>query len=318
MLRRLRRTSAQRVTKIGRRQACGADGHLLGWAAHNNPPALVAGAWADVNDPVARGRDLHVVVDEEDAVAGVDQGVELAEQALDVGRVKAGGRLVEHIEGAAPLGALKFSGQFYPLRLAPRELGRGLSEAEIIEPDLAQHLEGPTDVGRVAEEAPSLLDCQRQHFGDGLAVVGDLERLGIVAGAMTGGARRVNAGQEQQLDHDEPLPFAARATPLGDVEGEPAGVIAAFPGFGRRREQGADMVEQAGVGGEVGPRRAADRLLVNLDQPTDAVQAADDPALGGTAGSILKRGFDIRVVFRRGRGAERDSDQLNERLAHQT
>ncbi|MNY22113.1 hypothetical protein D3C86_1557040 [compost metagenome] len=84
--------------------------------------------------------------------------------------------------------------ELHPLSLAARELGRGLSEAEIVQPDLAQHLEGPADIGGVAEELPGLLDGQRQHLGNGPAIVGDLEGFGIVARAMTGGTRGVDAG----------------------------------------------------------------------------------------------------------------------------
>lgn len=81
------RLFSQRPPEIG----CGAAGprkrHFRRRACGDDPPAFVAGAGADVDHPVARRRHLHVVVDEDDAVAGVDQGVELAEQALDIGRV---------------------------------------------------------------------------------------------------------------------------------------------------------------------------------------------------------------------------------------
>ena len=47
--------------------------------------------------------DAHVVLDDDDRVAGVDQPVELRHQPLDVGRVQAGRRLVEHVERVAAL-----------------------------------------------------------------------------------------------------------------------------------------------------------------------------------------------------------------------
>jgi len=61
---------------------------------------------------------------------------------------------------------------------------------------------------------------------------------------------RVDARQEEQFDHNQAFPLAARAVALGDAEREAAGILAAFSGFGGRREQRADMVEQASVGGE--------------------------------------------------------------------
>jgi hypothetical protein len=44
------------------------------------PPA--SPARGRCRDPVAHRRQLHVVIDEDDAVAGVDQGVELAEAEI--------------------------------------------------------------------------------------------------------------------------------------------------------------------------------------------------------------------------------------------
>ena len=133
---------------------------------------------------------------------------------------------------------------------------------------------------------------------------------------MAGGTRGVDAGEEQQFDHDEPLPLAAGATPFGDIEGEPPGVVAALTGFGCRREQGADVVEKPGVGGQVGARCAADRLLVDLDQSPDPFQPADDPTLGRDSGRVLESGFVIRIIPGRGRGAKRAGNQLDQRLAH--
>ena len=94
----------------------------------------------------------------------------------------------------------------------------------------------------------------------------DLQRLLVVARAVAGRARRVDARHEQQLDADEALALAGLAAALGDVEGEAAGVVAARARRRRRGEQLAHVVEQAGVGGEVGARRAADRLLVDAHQ----------------------------------------------------
>src|SRR3954468_6203006 len=74
------------------------------------------------------------------------------------------------------------------------------------------------------------------------------------------------------------------------------------------------MVEQAGVGGEVGARGAADRLLVDLDQPLDTFEAAENPTLSRGGGALLERGFCIRIIFDRNRGAERTGNQLDQRL----
>ncbi|MNH02460.1 hypothetical protein D3C79_617010 [compost metagenome] len=98
---------------------------------------------------------------------------------------------------------------------------------------------------------------------------------------MAGRAGRIDAGHEQQLDADEAFALAVLAAPLGNVEGETPGIEAFCLGLFGGGEQLAHMVEQAGVGGQVGAGRTADRLLVDLHQAPDAAKArAHMPAAG--------------------------------------
>ena len=55
--------------------------------------------------------DVEVVLDDDDRVAGIDQPVPHVEQALDVGKVQAGGRLVEDVDGAPGCDAAELPGQ---------------------------------------------------------------------------------------------------------------------------------------------------------------------------------------------------------------
>ena len=108
----------------------------------------------------------------------------------------------------------------------------------------------------------------------------DLERPRVVARPVAGGARRVHARQEEQLDHHEALALAGLASALGDVEREPPRVVLPRPRLLGRGEELADAVEQAGVGRQVGARGAADRLLVHQHQPADALHPFHDTAAG--------------------------------------
>src|SRR5829696_1788431 len=76
-----------------------------GCALEDDPAAVVAGAGAEVDDPVGVRHD-------DDRLARVDEPVEQAEQLLDVGEVQTGGRLVEDVD-AALLGQV--GGQLEPL-----------------------------------------------------------------------------------------------------------------------------------------------------------------------------------------------------------
>ena len=59
----------------------GAGGdEIRGSALEHDPAAVVAGAGAEVDDPVGVGHDPLVVLDHDDRLAGVDEPVEKAEK----------------------------------------------------------------------------------------------------------------------------------------------------------------------------------------------------------------------------------------------
>jgi hypothetical protein len=108
---------------------------LGGRALEDDPATVVAGARAEVDDPVGVGHDRLVVGDHDDGLAGVDEPVQQAEQVVDVGEVEAGGRLVEDVD-AAFLGHV--DGELEPLPLTAGQGGEGLTELEIAEPDILE------------------------------------------------------------------------------------------------------------------------------------------------------------------------------------
>ena len=73
--------------------------HLLRRAGHDDLAAGVAAFRAEIDDVVGGLDHVHVMLDEQHRVAGVDEPVQRLEQALDVGEVQAGGRLVEDVDG---------------------------------------------------------------------------------------------------------------------------------------------------------------------------------------------------------------------------
>src|SRR5258706_712021 len=77
---------------VGREVLAGEGGaggdEVGGGALEDDPAAVVAGAGAEVDDPVGVGHDGQVVLDQDDRLAGVDEPGEQAEQLIDVGQVK--------------------------------------------------------------------------------------------------------------------------------------------------------------------------------------------------------------------------------------
>ena len=89
-------------------------------AAGDEVAALVAGAGAEVDDPVGVLDEVEVVLDEQDGVALVNQPVQDAEQRGAVLEGQAGGGFVQQVEGAPGGTAGQLRGQLDALGLASR------------------------------------------------------------------------------------------------------------------------------------------------------------------------------------------------------
>ncbi len=193
------------LRRIGQRQSLVSN--RLSMAAlcrcrHHHLPTRLTGAGPHVDDPVAGGDDAHVVLDDDHRVAGVDEPVELRQQLLDVGGMQPGRRLVEHVERVAALRALQLGRELDPLRLAARQLGRRLAQAQIAE----AHCRAPASSGArtrrlVGEERRTRRrrSCRaRRRCSCRDTCTSSV--FGVVARAVAGRAGRIHARQEQQLD----------------------------------------------------------------------------------------------------------------------
>ena len=145
-----------------------------------------------------------------------------AEQLADVLEVQAGGRLVEHVDGAAGRALLQLGGELDALRLAAGQGRRRLAEPDVAEADVDEGAQVPGDRGHRREEVGRLLDRHVEHLGDRLALEVHLERLAVVARAVADLARHVDVGQEVHLDLDRAVAGARLAATALDVEREPA------------------------------------------------------------------------------------------------
>src|SRR5438874_11135097 len=118
------------------------------------------------------------------------------------------------------------------------------------------------------------------------------------------------------LDLDLSVALARLATSAADVEGETARFVAAHLRLGRERVELADVREEVCVRRRVRARRAADRLLVDLDhlvEDVDPLHAAVQTRLDArSVESVRKRLEDDLVHERRLAGARdaRDADEL--------
>ena len=221
------------------------------------------------------------MLDDQHGVALIDESLQHGEQPPDVVEVEAGRRLVEQVDRVTGGTLRQLGRQLHALRLATGERRRGLSETDVAEADVHQGPHVARDAGLVGEEVDRLGDRHVEHVGDRLALELDVERVAVVAGAVTDLAGHVHVGQEVHLDLDRAVARARVAATSLDVEAEAAGHVAPHLRLVGAREQLANVVEDAGVGGRIRARGAADRRLVHVDDLVECLDAVDPLVLAG-------------------------------------
>src|SRR6266852_1772821 len=198
--------------------------------------------------------------------------------------MQAGGGLVEDVEGAAGLGLGKRAGELDALGFAAGERGGGLAELDVAEADFDEGGKFLLNLRNFVEQLQGFGGRKIQDVGNGVAFEAHGERLGIVAAAAADFAGDVNIGKKIHFDAAQAIALAGFAAAAFYVEAEAAGTVAALARFGEHGEKLANGRENAGVGGRVGGRGAADGSLVDLDDFVDLI-GADDFAV--RAGRLL-------------------------------
>src|SRR5882672_2782139 len=108
-----------------------------------------------------------------------------------------------------------------------------------------------------------------------MVLVADGERFRIIAAAAADFTHHVNVGQKIHFNAPEAIALAGFAAAAFHVEAEAAGFVTAFARFGKHSEKFADGAEDAGVGGWIRTRRAADSRLVYFNHFVYEFDAGD-------------------------------------------
>ena len=80
-------------------------------SCRNDASAFIPCARSHIDDPIATRDDLHIVLNHNHGVAGVDKVLQLPLQTFNVDGMKSGGGLVQYIQRIAALGTLQFGGK---------------------------------------------------------------------------------------------------------------------------------------------------------------------------------------------------------------
>ena len=198
------------------------------------------------------------MLDGDDAIALVNQRLQHGEQLADVFKVQAGGRLVQHVDGAAVGALLQFGCELHALRFTAGEGGCGLAQANVAQAHVHEGVQVARNRGECGEELCGFFHGHFEYVGNGLTLVMHFEGFAVVALAVAGFAGHVHVRQEVHFNLQGAVAGAVLAAAALDVEGESAGGVAAHFRFTGLCEQLADVVEHAGVGGGVRARGTTD------------------------------------------------------------
>ena len=266
-------------------------------AAVDDLATVLAGARADVDDPVGDPDGVLVVLDDDQRVAEVLEPDQRLDQPVVVALVQADGRLVEDVEDADQAGT-DLGGQPDPLRLAAGQRAGRPVQREVVEADVEQEVQPLLDLlehaladlplpggqVEVAQVVGGLVDRQRADLGDVLAAVlqrpteGDRHGHRLEPAAAAGRARHLAHEALEALAAGVGLGLAVPALDVGPdaLELGVVGALAAVPVAGDHVHLGRVPVEQRllRLGGDLLPRRVqveAELLAERPHQPQEVV-----------------------------------------------
>src|SRR5664280_1823813 len=213
--------------------------------------------------------------------------------------MESGRRFIEDVQGVPGRPATELRGQLYALGLATRKRGGRLPQTDVTESDVHQRLHMTGDGWLMGEEGQRLFARKVEHVGDGLAPEGDLQGVTVVPGPMAYLTRYVHIREKVHLDPNGSISRTCLTPSTLYIEREAPGQVTPDLRLLGETEELADMVEDTGVGGGVGPWGPSDRRLVDLDHLVDVLYAADRTVESGHRfGSVdlMSQGSQQNVV----------------------
>ncbi|EAR22965.1 hypothetical protein NB231_14133 [Nitrococcus mobilis Nb-231] len=249
-------------------------GDRLGCSLRHNSTTALAALGAQVDEPVDLGKHIQIMLDDDHGVAGGHEPVQHADEFFHIGHVQSHRGFIQKVKrmrrAAAALagpGLGELRDELEALRFPAGERGARLTEGQVAEARVLEQAQGMLDFAMNAEELGGLGDAQLQHSADGLAAVFDGQGLRRKAQPVTQIAAQGDVRQETHRHPLQALTLAGWATAVLGIKGEAPWAIAAHARLFGLREQAADIIPEADIGGRAGARRFADRALVDFQYP---------------------------------------------------
>ncbi len=239
---------------------------------------------AEIDEVVADGDDIEIMLYDDDGVPGIAQAVEDLKQDLDVLIVKARGGFIEEVKDMAGGAFREFTGELDPLGLAAGEGVRRLAETDVAEADVIERIHDGAELGDFCEKGAAFLNGHGEDVGDIFSAIADFERLAIIALALTSFTGNPDVREEVHVDPDRAATHAFLTAAAFDIEAEAARFVAALAGDRELPEEVAHEIKGAGVSRRIRAGALAEWALINDDHFFKVVQSFD--ALMRTGGGF--------------------------------
>ncbi|CNV10436.1 Uncharacterised protein [Salmonella enterica subsp. enterica serovar Bovismorbificans] len=215
--------------------------------------------------------------DHHDGVALIAQLMQNVKQLLNIGKVQAGGWLVENIQRLPGAALRQFARQLHALGLAAGKRCRRLTKTDIGQPHVHQRLQLTRQRRNRIKELTRFFNGHIQYFVDGLAFVLNLQRFPVIALAFALVARHVNIRQKVHFDFNDAIALARFAATAAHVEAESPWRVAARARLRHASKKLANRGKDARIGRRVGTRGAPDWALVDIDHFIEMFQPLNIP-----------------------------------------
>ena len=229
--------------------------HLLGSSSYDNPASITTSLGTKVYNPVGTLDDLHIVLDNDNAMTPGYQSIEGLKQTTYIVEVETRSGLIKD-EHQALLTTLlhKERGELHTLRLTTRQCRRRLSQLDISQAHLLQGTYALDDTATggvipiLAKEGYSLTYRHLQDVVYRLIAILNLQNLGLEALASTSLALQLNIGHKLHTHLDDTLTLALLTSATRHIEGEGRGLDTRMLGIGLVGKELAYLVVGLDIG----------------------------------------------------------------------
>ena len=216
--------------------------HLFRCACHNHPPSGIPAIRTEVDDPVSRLDNVHVVLDHKHCIPFIDQPLEGGQKFFYIIKMESGRGFVKNEKPLSAVTGFQISGKLETLGLSPGKGVYGLAKAHVTKAHIGEWLKGIRHFALVFKKGKSPIHRHGKDIVYVVTLVHDFQHLFLKALPSAVGARDKDIGEKLHLHLFKPFSPACFAPAPGHIKGKMARSKTPFVGIRGIGQEMADGV----------------------------------------------------------------------------